>query len=208
MKKHIISIITALLLCSGCGTSAPDETTTVTTAVTTEKVTTTKLESATEKITETVTTENTTAVETTTQDIKETLIEADRILEAYTYYADDVGTGNFEACVGLIQARFGGNEYSIVITEPTEEVLGTIKVIHSGGKSLYIGFYPHPRLEQEVITTVEYSLNENVSISTTNDMNFNVGAPKKYNTRDVNRNEVTQTASGIDEQIEFLANFQ
>ena len=139
--------------------------------------------------------------------MKETLLLSDRILEAYVDYADDVGTGNFEACVNLVQAKFEGEKYSINITEPTDEAIGSIKVTDTDGCSLYIGFYPHPRLNQEMITTVEYTLNNDVSVSVTNDYNFSISAPKIYKTRDANRTEATQMVSNIDEQIEFIANF-
>ena len=69
---------------------------------------------------------------------------------------------------------------------------------------MYLGFYPNNN-NIETLSTVEYNLNPNVSISASNNSNFYI-SDIEYSTRNTERTEPKEKVSDTNQQIEFLNN--
>ena len=192
----LILIVIVTISYSGCSKSNNENivTSTETTHIETSETTTT-----------TTTTESTTT-ETTTINIVDSLIEKDKLLSVYLDYTNYIYNSSFDTIKEQLTIYAKNNDYSLEVTEPTSEIIGDIKLLNNSDNYVYFAFYPNQD-NIETLSAVEYSLNSEISISASNEMNFYI-SKITYKTRNTNREEVNQTVSNIDEQINFLANIK
>ena len=136
----------------------------------------------------------------------ETAESTDALLSFYLDYVNNINSAPFDIVQNTAQAYADANNYTIEVTQPSDEKLGTIKVAKTNDNYVYLGFYPNNN-NIETLSTVEYNLNPNVSISASNNSNFYI-SDIEYSTRNTERTEPKEKVSDTNQQIEFLNNFK
>ena len=103
-----------------------------------------------------------------------------------------------------IASTVATTETSNLNTETAESTDALLSFYLDNDNYVYLGFYPNNN-NIETLSTVEYNLNPNVSISASNNSNFYI-SDIEYSTRNTERTEPKEKVSDTNQQIEFLNN--
>lgn len=203
INKRIITILTILSLSFVAGCSGNPETSDILTTELTE-TTSSFVSSATEPATKIVTEFRvTTTTETTTEVTTTEVTNNDSLLNAYIDYSDKVGYASFEIMENLLQAYSDSNGLQLEITEPTDYVMGALKLKKTDENYVYFSFYPLN--DVETLCSVQYDLNSTIQIWVSNETHI---SDVKYKIRDASKSEPVSEVSSLEEQIKFLNQYK